>query len=158
MDDSRPYGSRSILDLGGATGNVDGPGSSTDNAIARFDGTTGKLIQNSGVTISDNAVITLVGVVNAIRIVTAAGAVTVAVTDYCIVINKSIAATTTVNLPATPTTGQTFVIKDGKGDAASNNITIVPAAGNIDGSASYVMNLNRQSVNLLYSGSEWVII
>lgn len=35
-----------------ATGDVTGPGSSTDNAVARFDGTTGKLLQNSPVTIS----------------------------------------------------------------------------------------------------------
>lgn len=34
-------------------GDVDGPASSTDNAIARFDGTTGKLIQNSVATLSD---------------------------------------------------------------------------------------------------------
>jgi hypothetical protein len=37
------------------TGDVVGPASATDNAIARFDLTTGKLIQNSGVTIDDNA-------------------------------------------------------------------------------------------------------
>ena len=36
-------------------GYVVGPFSATDNAIARYDGTTGKLIQNSGVTIDDNA-------------------------------------------------------------------------------------------------------
>ena len=35
------------------TGDVVGPASATDNAIVRFDGTTGKLIQNSTVTISD---------------------------------------------------------------------------------------------------------
>lgn len=35
---------------------VTGPGSSTDNAIARFDGTTGKIIQNSVVTIGDTGV------------------------------------------------------------------------------------------------------
>ena len=35
-------------------GDVVGPSSATDNAIVRFDSTTGKLIQNSGVTISDN--------------------------------------------------------------------------------------------------------
>ena len=35
-------------------GDVIGPASATDNAIARFDTTTGKLIQNSTVTISDN--------------------------------------------------------------------------------------------------------
>lgn len=38
---------------GGGSGDVVGPASATDNAIARFDATTGKLIQNSAVTISD---------------------------------------------------------------------------------------------------------
>jgi len=38
---------------GSGGGDVTGPASSTDNAITRFDGTTGKLIQNSVVTISD---------------------------------------------------------------------------------------------------------
>lgn len=38
---------------GGVSGDVTGPGSSTNNAIARFDGTTGKIIQNSVVTIAD---------------------------------------------------------------------------------------------------------
>lgn len=35
------------------TGDVVGPASAVDNAVARFDGTTGKLIQNSAVTIAD---------------------------------------------------------------------------------------------------------
>lgn len=35
------------------SGDVVGPASATDNAVARFDGTTGKLIQNSVVTIAD---------------------------------------------------------------------------------------------------------
>jgi hypothetical protein len=39
---------------GSGSGDVTGPGSATDNAAARFDGTTGKLIQNSGVIIDDN--------------------------------------------------------------------------------------------------------
>ena len=38
---------------GGGGGDVTGPGSSTDNALARFDGTTGKIIQNSNATLSD---------------------------------------------------------------------------------------------------------
>jgi hypothetical protein len=42
-------------DITGATGgDVVGPSSSTDNAIVRYDGTTGKLIQNSGVIIDDS--------------------------------------------------------------------------------------------------------
>jgi Pectate lyase superfamily protein len=43
--------------IGGA-GNVVGPASATDNAIVRFDSTTGKLIQNSTVTIGDTGGIT----------------------------------------------------------------------------------------------------
>jgi hypothetical protein len=38
---------------GGGGGDVTGPASSTDNAITRFDGTTGKIIQNSTATLSD---------------------------------------------------------------------------------------------------------
>jgi hypothetical protein len=40
-----------------STGGVVGPASATDNALARYDGTTGKLIQNSVVTVSDTGVI-----------------------------------------------------------------------------------------------------
>lgn len=41
-----------------ASGNVDGPASATDNALARFDGTTGKLIQNSVGLLSDVGILT----------------------------------------------------------------------------------------------------
>jgi len=39
-------------------GDVTGPASSTDNAITRFDSTTGKVVQNSSVTIADDGAIT----------------------------------------------------------------------------------------------------
>lgn len=44
-----------LMEGGGGvgTGDVVGPASSTDNALARFDGTSGKVIQNSVVTLSD---------------------------------------------------------------------------------------------------------
>jgi len=38
---------------GGGAGDIVGPASSTDNAIVRYDGTTGKLLQNSDVTIAE---------------------------------------------------------------------------------------------------------
>lgn len=44
--------------ISGTLGDVVGPSSSTDNAVARFDGTTGKLIQNSAVTVDDSGNIT----------------------------------------------------------------------------------------------------
>lgn len=42
----------------GGGGNVTGPGSSTDNAVARFDGTTGQLLQNSSVLVDDDGAVT----------------------------------------------------------------------------------------------------
>jgi hypothetical protein len=39
---------------GGGSGDVTGPAASDDNTIARFNGTTGKLIQGSGIVINDN--------------------------------------------------------------------------------------------------------
>lgn len=41
------------------SGDVTGPASSTDNAVARFDLTTGKIIQNSGVIINDSGEVTV---------------------------------------------------------------------------------------------------
>src|SRR5882672_1497618 len=43
---------------GAGSGDVVGPSSAADNAIARFDGTTGKIIQNSGASVSDAGNIT----------------------------------------------------------------------------------------------------
>lgn len=43
-----------VTGSGGGSGDVVGPASATDNAIVRFNLTTGKLIQNSGATIDDS--------------------------------------------------------------------------------------------------------
>ncbi len=43
----------SLAGGGSGSGDVTGPGSSSDTAIVRFDGTTGKILQDSGVVISD---------------------------------------------------------------------------------------------------------
>lgn len=93
-----------------------------------------------------------------IRVITAAGAVTVATTDDIVIVNKTVGAATTVNLPASPVSGDTYVVKDGKGDAATNNLTITPAAGNIDGAGTYVMNVNYQSVIVSYNGTQWNVL
>ncbi len=42
-----------VIPIGGGGGDVAGPSSATDNAFARFDGTTGKLIQNGLITADD---------------------------------------------------------------------------------------------------------
>lgn len=98
------------------------------------------------------------GQVGGVRVVTAAGAVTVTTSDYTIVVNKTVGAATTVNLPASPLTGTVFYVKDGKGDAATNNITLTPAAGNIDGAGTLVINANYGGYQLVYNGTAWNIV
>jgi hypothetical protein len=53
-------GTDTVLGAGGGSGDVVGPSSATDNAITRFDSTTGKLIQNSTSTITDAGELSLV--------------------------------------------------------------------------------------------------
>lgn len=116
-----------------------------------FSGSSGTFKTSTGVTTISGGQIVLT------RVVTAAGAVTVTSADYAVVVNKASGASTTVNLPS-GVTGTVFVIKDGKGDANTNNITVTPAAGNIDGSGTYVINSNYGSVTLVYNGTQWNII
>jgi hypothetical protein len=49
---------------GDGAGDIVGPASATDNAIARFDATTGKLVQNSSVTVDDSGNIATSGTVD----------------------------------------------------------------------------------------------
>jgi hypothetical protein len=56
--DAEEISAASLLTWLASAGAVVGPASATDNAIARFDATTGKLIQNSSATIDDSGNIT----------------------------------------------------------------------------------------------------
>jgi hypothetical protein len=66
---------------------VSGPSSSTDNAVARFDGTTGKLVQNSVATISDTGVVAGASISGASNTLTNIG--NSALTNSAITINGS---------------------------------------------------------------------
>lgn len=133
----------------------------TTNALTKFSDSSGALtasgIVDDGATIDTTARILKPGRVRvAYRTVTAAGAVTVsAASDYFICVNKTSGAATTVNLPASPTAGDTYLIKDCKADANTNNITVTPAAGNIDDLSTFVLNVAKQSVSVIYDGTQW---
>lgn len=52
--------------------------------------------------------------------------------------------------------GQNVTVKDGTGNAGTNNITIVDNLGAlIDGASSYVISSNWDVVNLYWNGSSW---
>lgn len=62
-----------------------------------------------------------------------------------------------VSLPA-GALGARVTIKDGTGDASLYNITVTPAAGNIDGLTTDKIVADRASHTYAYTGTEWSII
>lgn len=92
------------------------------------------------------------------RIVTAAGAITAATTDHIIEVNKTVGAATTVNMPSCASNaGLVLIIEDGKGDAFTNNITLTPSAGNVNGQTTFVMNFNYQGETVFYDGTQCLV-
>ncbi len=72
-----------------ATNTVKNTSTSTDNAIARFDSTTGKLVQNSGVTIDDSDNVIIPGNLTVNGTTTTFNTTTLDVEDANITVNKN---------------------------------------------------------------------
>lgn len=87
------------------------------------------------------------------RLVTAAGGVTVGSTDNVVVIRKTTGAATAVTL-SQPSGAQHIIIKDGKGDANTNNITITPTSSTIDGAGTLVINTAYGKAELVYEPTD----
>jgi hypothetical protein len=87
----------------GGGGDVVGPASATDNAVARFDGTTGKLIQNSAVTIADTTGDIIGGSYNRVTITAPATGSTLTIAD-----GKTLTANNSITLAGTDATTMTF--------------------------------------------------
>lgn len=96
----------------------------------------------------------------AIRKATTTPVTVVASTDCVVVVDLAVAGPSTVNLPA-GVAKQVLYIVDGKGDAGTNNITVVPnGVQTIAGSANYVLSTARQTIMLAFdtSDSDWKIV
>lgn len=112
----------SFIKTSGGNGDVAGPGSSTNNAIVRFDGTTGKIIQNSGILIDDTNNIT--------------GAINVDINGY--IEFKDISA------PGNPLNGEGRLYKQ----TGDENIYWAPnSAGEIINLSRWTTNYRRTTVN-----------
>lgn len=98
-----------------------------------------------------------------LRIVTALGAATVSATELGVAINKASNQATTVNIPSAVTRNSSgagpVVVKDKKGNAGTWGITVVPAAGTIDGFANILLERDFVFVELapLPDGSGYVV-
>jgi len=89
-------------------------------------------------------------------VTTTATTVNVAATDEIINIG-TLAAPCTVNLPASPTTGDTYTIKDANGSAGTFNITVNGNGVNIDGGfASITIMTNYTQATFVYNGTTWI--
>jgi len=86
--------------------------------------------------------------------------VTVSTTDCVVCTNLTVSGAVAVTLPS-GSNKQMFIISDDKGDAATNNITISAGAGQtIGGSATFVLNGNRDSVMIVFHSDtlDWKIV
>jgi hypothetical protein len=99
-------------------GDVVGPASSTDNAVARFDSTTGKLLQNSVVTVGDS------GAVSGVTTLSASTSVTTPIVQ----------ATNSAGLALRNSAGTTQISMGGGG---GDNVTIAVAT-NINGANAQI--------------------
>lgn len=132
------------------TGDVVGPGSATDNAITRFDNTTGKLIQNSSAILDDNGVISTANLAPGYSTTaTAAGTTTLTVASNRFQYFTG-STTQTVTLPVTSTlyTGLTYTITNN-----STGVVTVQSSG-----ANDVLVMGPQStadfICILTSGTD----
>ena len=85
------------------------------------------------------------------------------VNESVVIVNKTVGAATQITLPVALSPGglRGVWIADDKGDAATNNITIVPdgtVVTTIMGASSYVINVNFGAVLLLFTGTEWTVV
>jgi hypothetical protein len=74
---------------------------------------------------------------------------------FIIAVDSSVA--TTINLPASPTLGDYYQIKDKIGNASVNNITVLGNGNLIDGLPSYLLDLDYCSIPLVFNGTGWNI-
>jgi hypothetical protein len=79
-----------------------------------------------------------------------------ATTDYFLCLDPTSNAIA-LDLPSSPATGLSYLVKDCTGQAATHNITVTPASGNIDGGSTFVMSTAYQSIAVTYSGSQWLV-
>lgn len=93
------------------------------------------------------------------RIVTASGPIQMLDSDGILFINKSISESTLVTLPLNPKCiGMMVIVKDMKGDADTNFITVQMSGGTLDGLSQFIMSNNYQSMTFAFNGNEWNII
>lgn len=95
------------------------------------------------------------------RTVTAGASDTAGAADYTVKWQKAAGSASAQAIPAcvAAARGRVLRVKDGKGDAAANPITVTPAAGTVDGAANVVVGTGRGAVTLQCDGAgDWSVL
>lgn len=137
---------------------IDGAFSVYISQVGTYEGFTGNLLENTG---NKYLNATIRGNLNVI--LKTATDYTVLKTDQYIGVTST-ASARIITLPNTGSSaligssGQIWTIKDESGGAGTNNITITPNGGTIDGSATFVINQNYGSADVMFDGTNYFLI
>jgi hypothetical protein len=125
------------------SGDVVGPASSTDNAFARFDSTTGKLLQNStGATLSDTGAPSFTGTVNVAGTSSSGAAVVLAEdTDN---------GTNTVTLSAASNITTSFELKLPNADGTAGQAIVTDGSGNLSFAAAGITTGKAIAMSMIF--------
>ena len=90
------------------------------------------------------------------KITDVAGTYQILLTDHVLDVNAAAAADLT--LPLKPSKGQVFEVQDSSGNAATNNITILPPSGiNLNGGpGGFVISSNYGRAVIHYNGAQYL--
>lgn len=143
------------------TGDVTGPASSTDNAIARFDSTTGKLLQNTSLATVDDDGAAVIGRKTFAVTSTPLTIVTATHKNGVLLVDTSASganAAVNINLP-TPAVGITFTVKDNGNYFGTNKCTLVRNGSEKIGllSSSFDLESSGGSWEIYCNGTDWFI-
>lgn len=134
---------------GGALVLKSGTGTSTDGVIDFDIGASTKAFLNT------DKLVTSVGR----RIQTTVTTTNLTIVDgYEVIIVGTLSGTVTITLPASPTAGDIYTIKDQGGDAASFNIIVDGNGNNIDGLSTYTINTDYQSITVIFANGTWSVL
>lgn len=120
-------------------------------------GTTGQVLTSNGAaalpTWQDGSSVLSITSVN-----NAASPYTVLGTDQFLACQSS-TGIISILLPDTTTTGRVIVIKDSNGDCNTNNISVTTVGGTVtvDGQTTYTMNVNYQSISVIFDGTNYEV-
>ena len=126
------------------SGNVAGAASSVDSNVISFDGTTGKILKDSGVKSSE-------------LLTESYSSITSAYTSLSnqFIFADSASGAFDVTLPASPIQGDRVSVMDITGNLATNNITLQGNGNNIMGSSTSALDIDFSTTEVIFNGTEW---